>query len=191
VISPTKICRSYIPFCGRSEDKQANKHHGAGNRQNEICNSVETLARHSSFCLGMEEGSLCTLLLLTSSFRSRLFIIFLHLPSWFVIIEFLLPDFPSLVAHYVTLPTSRMATPWVQCVRHAGPGSGDTNWQSVSTAVCCHRTNSKPIPTDALHWDPVLCSQRATFLPFTTFYQLLSNTKLFQLCRLVTESYVY
>lgn len=147
VIYPTKICRSHSPFCGRSEDKQANKRHGAGNGQNEICNSVETLARHASFCLGKREGAMCTLLLLTSSFRSRLFIIFLHVPSWLVIIEFRLSNFPSLVS----LPTSRMVTHWVRCVRHVGPGSGGTNWQSVSdlksTAVCCHRSNSKPNPT--------------------------------------------
>lgn len=46
---------------------------------------------HASFCLAMEKGTGCTRLLLTSSFRSRLFIIFLYVSSWLWLLSFSLP----------------------------------------------------------------------------------------------------
>jgi len=102
---------------------------------------------HASFCLAMEKGTECTRLLLTSSFRSRLFIIFPYVSSWLLIIEFLLTDLLSPVAIRFSRPTPGTLALWVQRVRHAGRGKADTNWQSVSvrksTSVCCHRINSK------------------------------------------------
>lgn len=172
MLCPAKICRSNYVFCGRTRASGQTNIIGVGNRQNEICNSVQTSRCRAPFCSALRKGTERdhSRLLLQSSFRSRLLSCSMSLHGS----DYWISSHPSSISRYPL----RFSPASLGCFLHWSRCSGE-RWHELAISysgkvrLCLLAQNQTTLCFALNHCPVIWRTENRLFGYFTKLFRLL------------------